>query len=436
MIENPTKCGVFYVCSIFMYMELEKIIRKTLRESFGVPDNLINVAKTAYVELLKQIDVNNSMDDFKSENIVVRGDFKILDYTFNKIVFRFQFENVNNFDMTNNKNFSKVAIAGLRVNHKVKITKNFTYKTKDSQNMPIEIDMIFVVTDETTVSDIKNYLINDEARTVSTFAHEIKHKLDHFKQPEETLKSNARYSAHTNKGFGGVTPINKFLFHVYFIHTTESLVMPSEVATQMIVKNISRKDFYEFLKNNETYKELKEIYNFSYENLREELKGCIPQIIEVFKRSDVKPEMYENKSDDDIVTEFLRIVYINIVNWSLGPVFERLQDSMNPLRELFKSLGKSFGQDDRDDDDEPDIEKKQKYFKSYRKEMMKYQNNIVGYFKNEEKTFKFVGEKMMKKLSKLYAMARNDQNECIVDPDLWYKYVIKEVIIKNDFNKY
>ena len=65
--------------------------------------------------------------------------------------------------------------------------------------------------------------------------------------------------------------------------------------------------------------------------------------------------------------------------------------------------------------------KKDEFFKKYLQRLEKYYGDFEKYFKYEEKMFNFVATKMIKKISKVYSMAKNDTNESIIDWELWHK---------------
>ena len=104
--------------------------------------------------------------------------------------------------------------------------------------------------------DIKEYLKKEKNEIISSITHELKHKYDDYKKPKNSLTARGEYSAYTNRGFGDIDPINKFLHHLYFTHSIENLVRPSELAGSIQSGEISKKDFYNFLMDNRIYKEL------------------------------------------------------------------------------------------------------------------------------------------------------------------------------------
>lgn len=406
-------------------MELKKIIKRALNEALGVPDNILNVANTIFDELISKIRTVESIDDLESSTINVNGDFHISDLTFNRVKFHIKCNDVSQFDIPNKENLI-VDLAGLEVQGGAELTKNLTIKSKNLLGKPVDITLRFVISNKTTVEDIKDFMINKKSQLVGSFAHELKHQYDNHKGPEKNLKSRVRYNVHSGNGFGEITPLNEFIHDIYFVHSIESLVRPSEVAAIMDVNKITQKNFYDFITNDKTYKKLKEIHNFSYDNLKDKLRIYVPQIKKMFKRAGMESSEYENNTDDQIIEKMLGLVYININNWSMEEMGNRL--SGNPMAGLLRMLS---GESNYDKDED---ERRQAYFQKYQKEILKYKDNTRAYFAHEEKIFKFVSERMMKKLAKLYAMARTEQNESITNPDLWYRYIVKEVKIEKNFN--
>ena len=77
---------------------------------------------------------------------------------------------------------------------------------------------------------------------------------------------------------------------------------------------------------------------------------------------------------------------------------------------------------------------KNDFFNNYLSKLSKFQGNFKKYFEYEEKMFKFVASKMIKKISKIYAMTKNDTNESIIDWELWQKLNGKKQEIVTEFS--
>jgi hypothetical protein len=180
--------------------------------------------------------------------------------------------------------------------------------------------------------------------------------------------------------------LNDFLFYSYFIHSIENVVRPTEVASELKSDNISKKDFLKFLINSETYKNLKNAQNFTYEGLKESLYQYIPNIKQQMDEEDFD---YEGMSDNEIIDLILKIFLINLSNWKGDEMYKRLIS--NPLEMILGFKGE-----------------KDKFFRRFIGYIQKFGDNYEKFFKTEEKRFHFVATKMIKKISKLYDMAKNN----------------------------
>lgn len=173
--------------------------------------------------------------------------------------------------------------------------------------------------------------------------------------------------------------IQNFLHNIYFIHNIENLVRPVEVVSLMRSGKINREGFYDFLLNNDTYKKLKQISNFSYEKLREDLKQESDNIRN-FLINLRHPNVRQFKTDDQLVDELLRIVYINLTSRSLDTAKEMM--TTNSIEQL---LGFSGIKDEM--------------FSNMVKKFTKFEDNIEGFYRYEERNMKYVGrndEKIIK----------------------------------------
>jgi hypothetical protein len=166
------------------------------------------------------------------------------------------------------------------------------------------------------------------------------------------------------------------------------VVRPTELASEMRMNNVSRKEFLKFFLNTEIIKRLKEIQNFSYDELKEKLLSDqnIIKIKMLFNQID---EDYEGKTDEEIVGRFLRLFLVNITN-KKNEIVNGLLTS-NVFEQMFGLRG------DKD-----------KFFRKYVAQTTKFGDDYDAYFRNEEKYFHRVSTMMIKKLAKLYAMAKNN----------------------------
>jgi len=347
------------------------IIKRVLKEVLGVPSNLTQTAKEVYEAIYNDIPENLDFDDINDYSSEIYGDFTISDYKFKKIEFSM---NIREYDT--------LLIAGMATGTKSILTKKFKIETKIDDTF--DISFRFIGPKETTGSDIKSFMNENRAEFIGSIGHELKHRYDFFKKRKTSLHSKARYHAISGGGFGNINPINRFLHFLYYTHIVESLVRPSEIAALIDDGDITKKEFISFLTNTRTYKTLLEIRDFTYEKFKEDIKSEIPNLKKLFDMNDIG---YENLSDDEIVELTLDLVYKNIKNWIGGAAHGFL--TQNPWESLFGFEGE-----------------KEIFFDNFIKNLEKFGDNYEKFFNYEIKMFHYVSDKMIRKLTKLYDLAK------------------------------
>jgi len=347
------------------------IIKRVLKEVLGVPSNLTQTAKEVYEAIYNDIPENLDFDDIDNYSNEIDGDFTISDYKFKKIEFSMSIREHDTLEMV-----------GMATGAKSKLTKKFKIKTKidDTFNLSFR----FIGPKETTGSDIKSFMNENRAEFIGSIGHELKHRYDISKKRKTSLHSKARYQAISGRGFGNIKPINRFIHFLYYTHIAESLVRPSEIAALIDDGDITKKEFVSFLTNTRTYKMLLEIRDFTYEKFKEDIKSEIPNLKKLFDMNDIG---YENLSDDEIVELTLDLVYKNIKNWIGGTAHGFL--TQNPFEGLFGFRGE-----------------KEIFFDNFIKNLEKFGDNYEKFFNYEIKMFHYVSDKMIRKLIKLYDLAK------------------------------
>ena len=160
---------------------------------------------------------------------------------------------------------------------------------------------------------------------------------------------------------------------------------------------IGKKDFYDFLTNSKMYTMMRDINNFTYEGLKSELKDYIPQIDEILNRVSEKTF----NTDEEKIDEILRLVYVNLINNTLNTTKSIM------VNNVFESMLGFSGEKDE-------------LFRKIVKSVLKFEDNEKMFYLFEEKKFKHISGIMMKKLSKLYSMAK-DEKSSIKNWDLHHK---------------
>jgi hypothetical protein len=203
----------------------------------------------------------------------------------------------------------------------------------------------------------------------------------------------------------------KFIHFLYFTTVAENLVRPSEVASNIRTKNITKSQFLDFLKKDKTFQKLQEIKNFTYEDLVSGIKDNMERVD--FFISEIMEEDPTTMTDDEKVEKVLRLFFINLSNRKLEK-FNRYVDGpmgSDPLLSMLASmLGQSLG----------DSEELDKIKENFQKFVLRFENNPIKFFKYEIKKFNMIADKMIRKIAKLYDMAKDDgqTNESIINWEL------------------
>ena len=408
-------------------------------EAVGVPSGLVEISGKLYYLLIKKLnDGYYSIDEEQADpneykyptrhiylTTYIRakdlGDVKsINDYDIKEFNILIKFDVVD-FPEDRQEKSPGDRMAGAGYGPKAQIDrKNFKTIYEDDGVIDLQIKLIFSEPKKNVnENDYWERMLIDtfeynKARMVSSIGHEIMHAYDlgHVKGGEEH-KSSAKYAAYNNIRFG-IKPIDDFLFYLYYTTRCESMVRNAEVASAMDAQGTEQDKFEEYLTSNETYKMLKQINEWTFDGFVEELKANMDEIKKVIKpspkitedpdesqeeledpdESQEKTEEPDEYSDDEIIYKLIQLVVHNINTSSIG-------DLVNKLR-----TPSIFGMSLIDPEDDATDEEKQEYLDSFIKVARKDVQNPVNYFKDKEKFFRNTTSKLLKKLSKLYSLAK------------------------------
>jgi hypothetical protein len=366
-------------------------IKELLQEALGVPLGIVDSAKKIFKNLLTQVE-NVDKDSRDSEYVFeIEEDITISDVTFDGVNFTIKCHE--------DDDYGSMVIAGYNVTTRGKksdVSPIIRYEIPTTLSMEI----MLLVPSDFTFNDIIKLFKTEKTEIIKSLTHELKHSYDHVKKPFEHPSKSAEYSVYSNLRLG-LEPINRLLHYMYFVTLTESLVRPSELSSIIDIENISQRDFLKFLTSNSTYQKLKEINSFSVDKLKEELMGYIPEITQILEQLN-EPT---NISDDKKINRFLDVFLMTLKNAKARELYDMLVS--NFMEMVTGNIHPN----------------KQKYFEQFIKKLEKFKN-AQQFLEYQEKYFKFVTTKVMKKLSKLYAMAKKDNtNESIENWEAYHKVV-------------
>lgn len=353
---------------------MKKIIRKVLLEALGVPEGILESGERLYQlidEKLKRLPTDIS----EKKTFHLKTDVKISDLSISKIVLHVEFTQV---DELNEVQFYSMAFL-----NRSSLNGEKFHLINIVNPEVMEMMISFAGPADTTKKDILQYFKKDKANLTSSITHELGHAYNYFKTKTSSIKDTAKYIGYSKTSFP-FQPIQDFIHFLYFIHSIENIVRPIEVASMMRSGEIDKEGFYDFIINNKTYKMLKSINSFSYEKMRDDLENDSSRVVHFLRQIGVKMK-FDNSSD--AVDELLRIVYINLMNNTIGTARDML--SQNPLEDILGFVGN-----------------KEKFFKKLVNTFSKHEESPKEFFKSEEKHMKIISQKMMKKLIRLYDMAK------------------------------
>ena len=371
---------------------MRQLIRRILLEALGVPQGILESSEKLYDSILKKVKLLSNDDELSEEyKYQLKTNLNIVDLNIKKVFLEITFQVE---DSLKGVEVYSMAVA------QTSSFENTTLKIKAVISKGT-IRMIINVAGPEGISghDILKYFESKKSQLVSSLAHELGHAYNDFKKEYKSIKQVSRYAGITETSFP-FQPIRNFLHYLYFIHEIENLVRPIEVSSMMRSGEIDREGFYDFLMNNRTYKMLKEINNFSYEGMREELKSDSEDIRKFLTNIGLE-NVDELDTDDKLVDELLRIVYINLSNNTITRIKKMM--TVNFLEELLGFIGD-----------------KEKKFRDMINFFTRFENNPKGFYLYEEKNMKIVSSKMIKKLIKLWDLAKVNQSS-IQNWDLHHK---------------
>lgn len=421
--------------------------------AMGVPEGNVEMANLAYQRLLDITDEEISeLLEVPDEpvRLIITGQFKINDFKFNIVSIDIT---VSESDTLYDKGRGP-ELAGMSFKDRPEIEKvdnKFFFKSSSNGVVRLGINIAVPFLDMEP-DDLREFFEEKKVSMVASLSHEFKHAYDMFKKPITKASDRTEYSAFGEMCFG-IKPIDDFFYQLYFTTTVENLVRPAELAGAINAGEVDKEKFMDFLKDNRTHKQLKQILEYvpglndpkflstyrknytpeelatipenrltpkeigriGFANMKSELSK--PKVIEMIKKRLDDSDIDYPSSDKLIVDFILKLAYENLRAQKIGTLHTFLMKA-DPSNILMALLGQ---------------EVRFEYLDEYI-EKISY-TNYEDFFENEIKRFIFVSQKVLKKISKLYDMAKDvnvnplqakitakgkgQKNESILDWELW-----------------
>jgi len=391
---------------------------KLISEALGVPDTVLDAAQILYDLVERDIKSINTVEDkynFDGDIDLVLGDkkkIKIDSYELKVEIETIEGRGDGVLDI-----ISMGMGAGFLFNRDV-------YMKETETSTTLELIITFAVGENWEPSGLIEKMEEDKDEQIASLAHEIKHKYDKQSKKLGLIGPDAIYQATQTRGSLGIPALDRVFFrYLYYIHGVENLVRPVEVASSMRSKNITKSQFLNFLQNNRVFKELVDIKNFTFEDFINQLKENEDRLDALIEYIDEDPS---NMTLDEKINRVLEVAYIDLVNNRME-IFVRMTDHhMDDMLKFGMQLGVL---PPHLEDKVKELEKTDEVRKKFLSYIMKYEKNPTKFFEDEIENFQYIANKMLKKISKLYAMAKDDDqpvSESIINWDLHQQLMEKK----------
>lgn len=297
------------------------------------------------------------------------------------------------------------------------------YMKETQPSTTLELTITFAVGENWEPEGLIQKMEEERDEHVSSLAHEIKHKYDKQSKKFGLMGPDADYQATQRRGHFGIPAIDRVFYrYMYYIHAIENLVRPTEVAYSMKRKNISKSKFLDFLQTNRVFRELVEIKNFTFDDFISQLKEQEERLDKLIEHVGEDPS---NMTVDEKINKVLEIAYIDLVNNRMELFMIMTEHAMDDFLKFGSQLGLlPSGAEEK----VKQLEKTDKIRQKFLSQTMKYEKNPKKFFEDEFEKFNYVANKMLKKISKLYAMAKDDEqvSESITNWDLHQQIMEKK----------
>jgi len=388
---------------------------RLITEALGVPDNILDAAEMLYDIVERDIKSIDSVEDeyeFDGEIELELGDKK-------KVMIDSYELKVNIETIDGEEGVLDIISMGMQGGFGF---NRDVYMKESEPSTTLELTITFAVGENWEPEGLIQKMEEDRIEHVASLAHEIKHKYDKQSKKFGLIGPDATYQATQRRGNFGIPVLDRVFFrYMYYIHGIENLVRPVEVASLMKSKNITKSQFREFIENSRVYRELVEIKNFTFEDFINQLKENEDRLDALLNHIGENPSnMTIDQKIDRVLEVALEVAYIDLVNNRMEMFVRMTEHHMDNMIKFGSQLGMLPRHL------EPEVKKLQKTdeirnkFLSY---VMKYEKNPTKFFEDEIENFQYIANKMIKKISKVYALAKDDEpvSESIINWELHQK---------------
>jgi hypothetical protein len=297
------------------------------------------------------------------------------------------------------------------------------YMKETEPSTTLDLTITFAVGENWEPEGLIKKMEEERDEHVASLAHELKHKYDKQSKKFGLIGPDALYQATQRRGNFGIPVLDGVFFrYMYYIHGIENLVRPVEVASSMKSKNITKSQFREFIENNRVYKELVQIKNFTFQDFINQLKESEDRLDALLNHIGEDPS---NMTIDQKIDRVLEVAYIDLVNNRMEMFVRMTEHHMDDMLRFGAQLGVLPSRLDKGVEK---LKKTDEIRQKFLKYVMKYEKNPTKFFEDEIENFQYIANKMIKKISKVYGLAKDDEqvSESILNWDLHQQIMEKK----------
>ncbi len=356
---------------------MREIIQRILKEELGVPKGIIESSKVIFDDF-KDYFLSVLTEGTNEYNFVVVPSINIPigDMDIKELVF--------NINIHEDEKFSEIDFANMGVSNQAKVIQGKKPRIQNKKyEGEVEFSIDFIAPPNWKRQDFVDYFNKKRSELVTSFSHELKHVYDEFKNDSKTLTSRIDYDI-AKQMMGMFPPLRKLSFMIYYTHVIENLVRPSELMAAIEENEITKQDFINFIKNQKTYQYLDYGRKLTLDSLKSKLFEKIDGVENLLDVADVD---HSEMSNEEKIDKLLELYVINMANKKVEMYVDGITENM--FEQIFGFSGEKF-----------------ESFEKYKNKIIKYDDNPELYFQKEISNINKTSEKLLRKLFKLYSLAK------------------------------
>jgi hypothetical protein len=371
--------------------------RDLLNEALGVPDGLPETARQIYYDIINNILPSYDFNKLNGLEVLINGNYRIADYKFNKFRLKLEIVQSNKFDILNMGSGADMSM-GKDIKKdvgRVGNTRNMYFQSgadlRTKKPYGFDLSLVFSGPKMLRGVHILKFFIIEKDKMIKVIGHELMHLYDFYKNQRKDI--NKQVKGFLSQEFAemnlNIPSIDKFSMMLYFVNTNENIVRMSEIGTGIVDGNITKSRFLDMLKNDDTVQMLQSIKGYKFSDFQNDLLKDKKQILNYF----------QNKN----------VIDIHGANYLYNHDYTYLGFVMNVFTKTFISAEANLLRRMLSSSKFTDTEKDEIY-ERHKKQIFKNVNSGKDYFEKMIKSFNFEAEKVLRKIFKLFAMAKDVPN--------------------------